>query len=71
MKKYIQPKIKAIQLNEDQAVLQVCKSGGKYFSGGTHCLYQTRVAPPSTCATFVKGGYSVGFNVFEAQNIPS
>ena len=35
MKKYIQPKIKAVSLNPDQAILQVCMLGGAYWHNNT------------------------------------
>ena len=31
MKKYIEPKIKAVELDADQAILQVCMVGGAYL----------------------------------------
>ena len=40
MKKYIQPKIKSVSLDPDQAILQVCQVGGGYFSDtpGVQCF---------------------------------
>ncbi|MDD4202635.1 MAG: hypothetical protein PHQ52_04130 [Candidatus Omnitrophica bacterium] len=42
MKTYIKPKIKAIELDQRQAVVNVCKADGAYFEGvgaTTLCLY--------------------------------
>ncbi|MDD4202115.1 MAG: hypothetical protein PHQ52_01460 [Candidatus Omnitrophica bacterium] len=41
MKKYIQPKIKAISLIPEQAILEVCKLSGLYFELGVKCVYGT------------------------------
>ena len=35
MKKYIEPKIKAVTLNANQAVLEVCAVGGIYLNSNT------------------------------------
>ncbi|MDD4203405.1 MAG: hypothetical protein PHQ52_08065 [Candidatus Omnitrophica bacterium] len=39
-KKYAQPKIKAVILTSEQAILQVCQVGGGYFSSpiGVQCF---------------------------------
>ncbi|MDD4202118.1 MAG: hypothetical protein PHQ52_01475 [Candidatus Omnitrophica bacterium] len=60
MKKYIQPKIKAIKLDSDQAILQVCKVGGDYFGVGTNGTNKCQKADDptlgsSTCLVAVKG----------------
>ena len=62
MKKYIKPKIKAIQLDPEQAVLQVCQVGGAYFriTGSTKCF---NGGPGAYCDITIKGvGNSMGFS---------
>ncbi|MDD4202496.1 MAG: hypothetical protein PHQ52_03425 [Candidatus Omnitrophica bacterium] len=57
MGKYIHPKIKRIELDTEQAVLEVCKLGGKYFFKFTDvplCASGTQSAG-SYCNTSVKG----------------
>ena len=52
MKKYIQPKIKAVSLNPDQAILAICALVSTYpaWTGGpgTYCNYATHPATRST-----------------------
>ncbi|MDD4202537.1 MAG: hypothetical protein PHQ52_03630 [Candidatus Omnitrophica bacterium] len=71
MKKYIQPKIRAIELNEKQTVLQVCKTSGRYFIGTTQCAFMTHAAPATACPNSVKGVANMGYNTVEVQNMPS
>ncbi|MDD4203142.1 MAG: hypothetical protein PHQ52_06725 [Candidatus Omnitrophica bacterium] len=63
MKKYISPKVKAVVLDPDQAVLEVCKLGGHYFKRitATVCFYGTDTmgecyVTPKGGATFILGG---------------
>ncbi|MDD4202497.1 MAG: hypothetical protein PHQ52_03430 [Candidatus Omnitrophica bacterium] len=64
MKKYIQPKIKCVELDPKQALLQVCAIGGVYFEIGSQCgLVIWPTTYTATCNTGVKGnselmGYS-------------
>ncbi|MDD4202099.1 MAG: hypothetical protein PHQ52_01365 [Candidatus Omnitrophica bacterium] len=55
MKKYFQPKVKALKLDDKQAVMSVCKIGGMFFNAGsTHCQYGAG-GPAYTCPQTVKG----------------
>ena len=47
MKKYIKPKIKAIDLDPDQAILAVCQVAGAYFLFNGCFSSGTGVACPS------------------------
>ena len=69
MKKYIEPKIKAIALDNEQAVLQVCSVSGVMFTTmvGTVYLCATTLGPPVfTCNMTAKGGTGGGGGRFSA-----
>ncbi|MDD4203407.1 MAG: hypothetical protein PHQ52_08075 [Candidatus Omnitrophica bacterium] len=58
MKKYVQPKIKAMELSPEQAILNVCQVGGGYMSGpptntSGYCMSAGSVA---ACRVVVRGG---------------
>lgn len=57
MTKYIAPKIKSIELDPEQAVLEVCQIDGNYFTsnhlGSPACAMGTGAAPYD-CNTSVK-----------------
>ncbi|MDD4202865.1 MAG: hypothetical protein PHQ52_05305 [Candidatus Omnitrophica bacterium] len=57
MKKYNKPCIKSIPLDPDQAVLEVCKVGGAYFSNTVQCKYHGTglLGPFFACPVPVKG----------------
>lgn len=56
MKKiYIEPKIKAIELDPRQAVLEACKIGGQYFGGATECMYLIPATDIIPCPLSIKG----------------
>ena len=76
MKKYIEPKIKAVELDADQAILQVCSVGGKYFesiilppSTGI-CVYGTGGAFMS-CSNLYRGKMIAGGGYIQTAAIPS
>jgi hypothetical protein len=78
MKKYIQPKIKSIELDSKQTILQACKISavGIYFYAGTFCRYALTGGPtPGTifCDTGVKDDntqFGAGF-LSTTENQPS
>ena len=56
MKKYIEPKIKAVELDPDQAILQVCMVGGVYLSDNvTDVCMATGGLYSATCNMTPKG----------------
>ncbi|MDD4202634.1 MAG: hypothetical protein PHQ52_04125 [Candidatus Omnitrophica bacterium] len=62
MKKYLQPKIRAVKLDAEQTVLQVCKVGGAYFvTAGNIC--QTGQTGRAVCGLTVRG------KAYEADNL--
>ena len=74
MKKYIEPKIKAIILDPDQSILQVCKVGGIYFQAGTQCLGSFGIPSGGvTCNTPIKGVSRLIVDAYNlaTDNIPS
>lgn len=54
-KSYIKPKIKAIELDNKQAILQVCKTGGQYWGAGSKCWYLIPSVYVTPCPTAIKG----------------
>ncbi|MDD4202175.1 MAG: hypothetical protein PHQ52_01780 [Candidatus Omnitrophica bacterium] len=72
MKKYIQPKIKVIELDSKQAILQVCKINGVYLTLAEDCVYVFGGTVPIMCYNTPKGATTFLFDgKKEAQNIPS
>ena len=72
MKKYIEPKIKAVTLDADQAILQVCAVGGIYMSAsGGLCTTGWETPLTFTCATPNKGISKGMRNNFPPENNPS
>ncbi|MDD4202344.1 MAG: hypothetical protein PHQ52_02645 [Candidatus Omnitrophica bacterium] len=65
MKKYIKPKIKAVELLTEQAVLEVCQVGGGWFGNtyNAYCEAYHSVSDgwPNSC-TFSVRGVAKGFN---------
>jgi hypothetical protein len=59
-KTYMQPKIKSINLEPEQAILQVCQIGGAYFGftvvtiPTSYCEGGTRTGP-NPCIVSIKG----------------
>ena len=52
MKKYIEPKIKAIKLDPEQALLEICAVGGLYLNPGTTppiCISVSYPSGPPLC----------------------
>ena len=67
MKQYITPKIKSIELNAEQAILQICQLGGiyiyiqPYVSSRCAIIGSTGVAGSRyTCPVSVKGRSTTG-----------
>ncbi|MDD4201992.1 MAG: hypothetical protein PHQ52_00815 [Candidatus Omnitrophica bacterium] len=57
MKKYIEPKIRAIKLDSEQAIIQVCQVGGNYlWTNGTRtsCIGDGGALVP-VCIRSVRG----------------
>ncbi|MDD4203406.1 MAG: hypothetical protein PHQ52_08070 [Candidatus Omnitrophica bacterium] len=50
MKKYIQPKIKSVILDPDQAVLHSCMVGGAYIETRANGCFSTGTGAPCTAA---------------------
>ena len=66
MRKYIEPKITAVELDSKQAILQVCKAAGAYFFSAT----QSRCMGPgggAVCADSIKGK-NVAFNIIDFED---
>ena len=64
MKKYVEPKIKAIMLDPDQAVLEVCKVGGVYFTAtASQCTQPGTFRTAGVCVDAVRDvkGISITF----------
>ena len=64
-KSYIEPKIKAIPLNQESAILQVCQVGGAYFGWGPRTTTpQCGYADTSggNCRTGVRGIVNRGYD---------
>ncbi|MDD4295294.1 MAG: hypothetical protein PHP69_07300 [Candidatus Omnitrophica bacterium] len=53
--KYQKPSITKIALDPEQAILQVCSTGGGYFIGTTKCVYNFSTGPFHFCAQTVRG----------------
>jgi hypothetical protein len=62
MKKYKQPKITVVELDAEQAILQVCKVGGSYIGNfnSTNILCSSGTGIITTCAFTPKGGTGGG-----------
>ncbi|MDD4203397.1 MAG: hypothetical protein PHQ52_08025 [Candidatus Omnitrophica bacterium] len=73
MKKYIKPKIKTIELDADQAILQVCAVGGIYLNTqrhatATYCGSRRGVfGGLPDCTATPKGGATSNFNISPAD----
>ncbi|MDD4203215.1 MAG: hypothetical protein PHQ52_07090 [Candidatus Omnitrophica bacterium] len=65
MKKYIQPKITVVNLDSEQAILQVCKIGGAYGSINTQTICRPLIGvgaiPIGACPVSVKGVRNIFF----------
>ena len=70
-KKYIEPKIKAVELNAEQAIIQVCAIGGNYFASVSACLGNVGTGPVRTCALEVKGRTTGTGGGGDGNNMPS
>ncbi|MDD4203463.1 MAG: hypothetical protein PHQ52_08355 [Candidatus Omnitrophica bacterium] len=74
MKKYIQPKIKLIELDSAQAIIQVCSVGGNYMrAGGIQCggeIGETSVYS-FQCTISVRGRLSGSLDFKSSHNSPS
>ncbi|MDD4202509.1 MAG: hypothetical protein PHQ52_03490 [Candidatus Omnitrophica bacterium] len=58
MKKYIEPKIKSVLLDPDQAILEICMIDGMWFAATTQCLAfgaTTSIGRPRNCVNTVRG----------------
>ena len=73
MKKYIEPKIKAIALDPEQAIIQACQIGGEYFVGGTFCAGGplTTSSIGTGCRSLVRGSLVDGTGVGRTASMPS
>ena len=60
MKKYIGPKIKAIQLDPEQAILEVCAVSGVYLNSSPTPWCGTATGAGPFCNTTPKGGTGAG-----------
>ncbi|MDD4203403.1 MAG: hypothetical protein PHQ52_08055 [Candidatus Omnitrophica bacterium] len=54
MKKYLQPKIKAVMLDPDQAILQTCMVGGAYMLT-TRTNYCLSIGSQMECSQSMRG----------------
>ena len=65
MKKYIEPKVKAVKLDSEQALLTVCQTGGAFMSATSLCVGPVGTAlPPMSCTSSVRsvgGGGSASY----------
>ncbi|MDD4202510.1 MAG: hypothetical protein PHQ52_03495 [Candidatus Omnitrophica bacterium] len=77
MKKYIQPKIKSVELDPDQAILQVCVVAGVYLSlNPSSCVGSQGTSGPApmicTAGNRARGPYTgVTTTRWSASGIPS
>jgi hypothetical protein len=53
-KKYISPKITAVELDPEQAILNVCAVGGMYLTGPNSCAFLSGGGMES-CGTALRG----------------
>ena len=58
MKQYIEPKIKAVELDAEQSILQFCRAGGIYLFNKTtaNIWCGTRTGANANCMYTPKGG---------------
>lgn len=72
IKPYIKPKIKAVKLDPDQAILQICKSNGLYFTNSSKCISTNGTTGPAQCNQTVRGARLFDFfESFSINDIPS
>ena len=69
IKKYISPKIQAVALNPDHAILTVCVVEGKYIIGISHCIKTVGVG--LGCISSVRGNRVQGGGSTSIDNAPS
>ncbi|MDD4203213.1 MAG: hypothetical protein PHQ52_07080 [Candidatus Omnitrophica bacterium] len=73
MKKYKQPVIKAIELNSEQAILEVCKIGGAYMVGdpSQFCVYRQGLTEDTWCVFSARGKLESGSFISGSGAAPS
>ncbi|MDD4203461.1 MAG: hypothetical protein PHQ52_08345 [Candidatus Omnitrophica bacterium] len=73
MKKYIEPKIKFIPLDPEQAIFEVCSVSGHYFNvANTRCMLIAGKFPTNTCVVSVRGYKGVAYaQANETLGMPS
>ena len=72
MKNYTQPKIKEIQLDAKQAILQVCKIGGVYLTAADDCVYTGGGTIPRICNHTPKAATTFLIEgIAQVENAPS
>ena len=76
MKKYLEPKIKAIKLDIEQAILNVCVIGGAYFNSTATLCVGTNASTVHATAKFCRSeprGSGVGpcIRSWSSANEPS
>ena len=69
MRKYIEPKIKAVILDPEQAILQVCKAAGVWIYAN-QCVYEGTVATSAGCSTGSAKGATFTSVSFAADENP-
>jgi hypothetical protein len=74
MKKYSSPKIKAVKLDANQAMLAVCSIGGAYMyiAAGTQCKYiGLQGFPACPLTALARGAATLGTDNGEQESAPS
>ncbi|MDD4202740.1 MAG: hypothetical protein PHQ52_04665 [Candidatus Omnitrophica bacterium] len=62
---YYSPKIRAIQLCYEQAILQVCILNGLYFENTNRCTTGSTPGTTDPCASSIKGQSQGNFRVVQ------
>lgn len=57
MKEYIKPKIEEVSLDNNQAILQICRVSGAYFGGGGRCYSSGTHGVCASAVRAVAGNY--------------
>ncbi|MDD4203411.1 MAG: hypothetical protein PHQ52_08095 [Candidatus Omnitrophica bacterium] len=68
-KKYSQPKIESIELNPNQAILEVCQVGGGYLFSTNSCVVTG--IPMRSCQFTPKGGTGTAVGLGNENAFPS
>ena len=70
MKEYMSPKIKAVSLDADQAILQLCAVEGLYLNNSTFCITMTGTRTID-CNVSVRGRKDLAFQTLAPPSYTS